>query len=312
MRNTRSAQFEPEDRLGYYAWLNGCSSREQARRYIPAEILLHNEPELESKNSFPLFWLAAFASRDQLLVTQHETGSPTRQFIVLCSPIADATARLERRKCGVLSLLPPHFEEFYDEWIAFLRATYSRFLLLRTDDIFASDDDALSGERLLKCLEAFSRAELGQPIADTKVFSWFSAIPQSFEYRAAGEELASSALRWRQDLSGWSFDKSNRQIWPTPPSAKEVAAAKAVPPTLPIEFRRKDSAAERLYRAIRSTARVLFVLAQAAVSLVAVFLGSFFLLAGFTDKPNYLMIAIGSAFVLYGLRPVAGWWKKRR
>ncbi len=187
--------------MANFAHLSGCPDRGAAQRYDFKAIWAAPGPELTSRYSIPLFWLAGFDRTDEVLTQWPPPGAKgadgssdeSSELVVLCAACNDFSARLERRRVAILALLPAPMALYFDEWQRFVRARYTQHLLLRTEDIFGMQGFDESVVRLRLALDALTPADSGKAIRDSGVIDWFASYTTLFAERLHGEVAADAA-----------------------------------------------------------------------------------------------------------------------
>ena len=218
--------------MAHYAQLTGCPDRTTAERYEFKAIWADAGPELVARYAFPLFWLAGFGPEDEVVTRYPFDASEEEreELLLLCAPVREFVARLERRRGPVLALVGDAlFAPYYDEWIRFVRQRYPRCLLLRTEDIFAMSGFPESAAQLRRTLQALAPADRGEPIRDVDAVDWFAAQRGLLAERQQAESAEAAAARWRAHLAGSGYTESGTLIFPARPLAPEIAAAAALP-----------------------------------------------------------------------------------
>lgn len=256
---------------------------------------------MEARYSFPLFWLAGFDVEDLVNVDETDDGESRREYPVLFARVDKFTRNLEQRKSGILNLIGSHFADFYDEWMTFIRDRYPDYVLLRTGSILSLDEDELQRERLVQCLKALERCNVGEPLERVSAFHWFSTVPD-FTTRSHGANGEAAAIGWRVELSGTSYDwDKEEELWPLQPTAEEIAIADQTPeapaPVVPPVRRSRWAHLDRWMHPFQ-IACVVLVKGSAGLFLLA--LGVAFLWGAAQMGFEWKGVAISVGLILFG------------
>lgn len=351
--------------MGNYASFRGCGSRQSAARPVPLFDASTSGAEsggtqVEAKYRIPLFWMAGF-SPDDLVIVQARDVEPagnaaseaTASWSVPCAPVHQFVTRARARRGAVLSVVPAALGDCYDEWIRFVERRFTRFVMIETSDLFSMTDPEEASLRLRGALRALQASEGKVRLTDTAALDWFAQCLDAFHHRAIGATADDTARYWRSLLGGeaWIADGTDsRQIWPTRPTAAEVAHAASLPEAplpgseedadaaitalvrtgvQPENFRERlrlvaqqatgdvprgvDAPTRGLRKGIAGAHALLSVVRNSLVGFILAGLGLLFTWAGVYTRPIYwYAVALGGALLLVGGWLLRSAWRGRR
>lgn len=175
--------------------------------------------------SCALFWLAAFATTDELRVKLESSWvdeADAEDFSVYVTDIAKGIERLRSRKAAVLAVLPEAvsaiYASYYEQWIGLL-ARHSGYIALNPIEVVGlgeqTEAEALL-RRAIKILGEVPETEVGA--------AWQALNPKAvvmpFDLNFRYENAQATAILWRNILAG-----GDGAAWPSSPNEEELRVA---------------------------------------------------------------------------------------